>query len=153
MRISCWRWFVQINWRWMFAVCLTMSAPHSQAFEAPKSIEGVTTVTSFQLLELLQSNPNIVLIDVRAPVSYQRFKSIPGSINIPFGQGYETSTQVELIQSRWPNRATPLAVYCNGVSCRRSSTAARALTKAGYTQIYWFREGAKSWRSLRLPLQ
>jgi rhodanese-related sulfurtransferase len=44
-----------------------------------------------------------------------------------------------------------LITYCNGPRCWRSFKAAVSLTKMGYTNVSWMRDGIPAWKSAGLP--
>ncbi len=69
--------------------------------------------------------PGAVLIDVREPGEYAGDR-IPGSVNIPLGTIPDSAKLPK-------EKDTPLYVYCR--SGARSSSAARKLAAAGYTNV------------------
>ncbi len=66
-----------------------------------------------------------VLLDVRTPQEFHQ-GHVPGSLNIPL-------QELNRITAAVPDPTTPLFVYCQ--SGGRSSQAAAALQRAGYTTV------------------
>lgn len=85
--------------------------------------------------KLLDSDEEIVLIDVRTPAEYAE-KHIPASTLIPVDQIEKE------VPSKISNKDTQIIVYCRSGS--RSVAAAKALVNMGYTNVYNL-GGINSW--------
>jgi len=85
----------------------------------------------------LRARPGAVVLDVREPDEYEQ-GAIPGAVHIPRGQ-LESN-----IESRVPDRATPLVVYCAGGT--RSAFAAKTLAELGYTDVVSVAGGFNKWK-------
>src|SRR5947209_11882455 len=79
-----------------------------------------------------------VVLDVREPDEYEQ-GALPGAIHIP--RGHLESK----IESRIPNRETPVLVYCAGGS--RSAFAAKTLGELGYTNVLSMAGGFNKWKN------
>jgi len=79
-----------------------------------------------------------VVLDVREPDEYEQ-GALPGAIHIPRGH---LESKVE---SRIPNRDTPVLVYCAGGS--RSAFAAKTLGELGYTNVLSMAGGFDKWKN------
>jgi phage shock protein E len=78
-------------------------------------------------LQLLASDPNIVLLDVREYNEYV-LKHIEGSVLMPL------SIIDFSLEKTYPNKDTIFIVYCH--SGNRSVEAIKIMLEAGYTNIY-----------------
>lgn len=78
-----------------------------------------------------------LVLDVREPDEYVQ-GAIPGALHIPRGM-LETS-----IESRVPDKSTPIVVYC-GVGVR-SALAAKSLAELGYRQVVSLAGGFNRWK-------
>ena len=97
---------------------------------------GVREVDTATADELRQQAGAVVL-DVREPDEYEQ-GAIPGALHIARGT-LETS-----IESRVPDKATPLVVHCaSGV---RSAFAAKTLADLGYTDVVTVAGGFNKWK-------
>ncbi len=76
-------------------------------------------------VERFRQTKGAVLLDVRDPSEY-RSGHIPGSINIPLGN-------ITAAAGKIPDHSTKIFTYC--LSGGRSSSAAGALRKMGYTDV------------------
>mgnify|MGYP001034907109 CR=1 FL=1 len=86
-----------------------------------------TDISPEEAKKRLDSEKNIVLLDVREPSEYTE-KHIPGSVLIPVG------TIEKEAPSKLTDKDAPIFVYCR--SGRRSVTASEALVGLGYTEVY-----------------
>lgn len=89
-------------------------------------------ITKEELLDMVKTNPDIVLLDVR---SEQEFREghLNKAINIP---SYEIYTKVQEVIK---DKRTVIIVYCQiGV---RSKKAIKILKKLGYKNLYNLKDG------------
>ena len=91
-----------------------------------------------QLGPLRAANLSVVLVDVREDNEWNRSR-IPGAIHV--GRGVlEVS-----IESRIPQKAAPVVVYCQSGS--RSAVAADVLAKMGYTNVWSLAGGMTAYQA------
>jgi rhodanese-related sulfurtransferase len=55
---------------------------------------------------------------------------------------------IEQILQSYPDRATPIVVYCNGPYCGKSKRTAQSLFEKGYTNVRRYQLGLPVWRAL-----
>ena len=93
-----------------------------------------------------------ILADSSGPVLDVRFVQeyaiahIPGSINI-----YEK--EIEIVAQRFPDKATPIVLYCNGPFCGKSKRVSAELLKLGYSNVKRYQLGLPIWRALGNTVQ
>ena len=93
-----------------------------------------------------------ILADSSGPVLDVRFVQeyaiahIPGSINI-----YEK--EIETVAQRFPDKATPIVLYCNGPFCGKSKRVSAELLKLGYSNVKRYQLGLPIWRALGNTVQ
>ena len=93
-----------------------------------------------------------ILADSSGPVLDVRFVQeyaiahIPGSINI-----YEK--EIETVAQRFPDKATPSVLYCNGPFCGKSKRVSAELLKLGYSNVKRYQLGLPIWRALGNTVQ
>jgi phage shock protein E len=85
------------------------------------------TISPKQAKERLDSNENVLLLDVRTQAEFED-SHVPGSILIPVDQ---LRNKAETILT---NKDTPIFVICRSGS--RSKTATRTLLSLGYQDVY-----------------
>jgi rhodanese-related sulfurtransferase len=119
---------------------------HAQA-EAivQESIAGTTKISAEELIDLAQTEPQLIIIDSRKHSDHIK-GHIEGSINLP-----DTETTAQSLASHIPGKSTPVIFYCNGIRCARSAAAAKIAVAAGYSKIYWFRGGWEEWTEKGYP--
>lgn len=108
--------------------------------EAKSRIREVNIV---QFQTLRAATPSPVLVDVREDNEWNRSR-IPGAIHV--GRGV---LEVN-IESRIPQKSTPIIVYCQGGG--RSAVAADVLGKMGYTNVSSLAGGFAAYQAAGLPV-
>jgi rhodanese-related sulfurtransferase len=92
---------------------------------------------------LQKASPSPVLVDVREDTEWDKSR-IPGAIHV--GRGV---LEVN-IESRVPQKSTPIVVYCQGGG--RSAVAADVLAKMGYTNVSSLAGGLAAYQAAGLPV-
>jgi rhodanese-related sulfurtransferase len=128
------------------AACFPGSASAVEKPYAPEKIPGATSVFAEEVVDLILSNPELIIIDSRKKTEYIK-GHIEGAINI-----LNTELMLEDLEVIAPDRGRALLFYCNGVRCLRSSDAINKAVEWGYTNIFWFRGGWNEWTDKRLPV-
>lgn len=107
-------------------------------------VPHIREVFPWDVLEEIESNPDIVLLDVRCPMEFQNMH-IEKSINVPRGVletsidwGYE-QTLPELVEARDKR----VVVICR--SGKRSVLAAYTLQLMGFNNVVSMKTGLRGW--------
>jgi len=117
----------------------------SSAPKSPESIEGTTKVTAEGFIELVESQPDLIVIDSRIPGDRKQ-GYVEGSISLP-----DIDTTCETLAKNIPEKSSAALFYCNGVKCGRSAKAVKVALSCGYSKIYWFRGGFEEWLAKGYP--
>jgi rhodanese-related sulfurtransferase len=129
-----------------FALLIFSSLVVAEKKDVPETLEGTTKVTAEEVIELVESMDDLVVIDARK--SSDREKGwIEGSVGLP-----NTETNAASLAKALPTKSTPVLFYCNGVKCGRSFESAKIAIAEGYSKIYWFRGGMEEWEGKGLPV-
>lgn len=113
---------------------------------APDSIPGAVIVSAEQVVELILAKPDLVIIDSRKKSEFTK-GHIEGAVNF-----LNTELTRADLESRIPDKATPILFYCNGERCLRSTDSIHKALDWGYRNLFWFRGGWKEWTDKRLPV-
>lgn len=113
---------------------------------APEQIPGAIRISAEQVVDLILSTPNLVVIDSRVMDEYAK-GHIEGAISL-----LDTQMSEDILAEYVPDKATPLLFYCNGERCMRSGNACIKALAWGYSKVYWFRGGWKQWQAKELPV-
>ena len=113
---------------------------------APDAVSGTILVNAEQAVEIILSNPKLVVIDARHDEEYAK-GHIEGAVNL-----LDSELTPEMLALHAASKDTPLLIYCNGERCLRSSNAAKKAVAWGYRKIYWFRGGWNEWIEKKLPI-
>ena len=125
----------------LLALCLGASSSllaESSEWRSPLTVEGTQTISLEQAKEY--HGIGMVFIDVRSPRQYNK-RHIPGAINLFIKDEFTEANLLKHVK-----KDTPFAIYCNGIHCSLSYKAAEKAVAWGFTQIKYFREGARAWR-------
>ena len=109
-------------------------------------------ISTTELASLL--NSGAAILDVRS-VKECAIAHIPGSRCMP-GVVRSDGTfgdHIDQIIQTYPDRATPIVVYCNGPLCGKSKRTAQSLAEKGYTNVRRYQLGLPVWRALGNTVQ
>jgi thioredoxin len=93
--------------------------------------------------EKMKATPNAVLLDVRTPEEFSK-ENIEGALLADWNSD-DFQRRIEAI-----DKNAPVFVYC--LSGGRSSSAAAAMRKQGYKEVYELQGGMLKWKSAGLPV-
>ncbi|MGD8560098.1 MAG: rhodanese-like domain-containing protein [Gammaproteobacteria bacterium] len=115
------------------------------AEKSPESIKGTTKVTAEGFIELVDTIPELIVIDSRIRGDRKQ-GYVEGSVSLP-----DVETTCDTLSDTIPQKSSPTLFYCNGVKCGRSAKAVKVALSCGYTNIYWFRGGFEEWLAKGYP--
>lgn len=126
--------------------------------ETPQEIPGVKTVSAWQTGCLINTFKDKLVRIAAMPVD----EAIPGSYSVGWagsGGTYDDKVQaaIETVARTLTlggegYKGRPILVYCHHVKCRLSYNALLRLKHAGFTQLYWLRNGTKEWKAKGMTL-
>ncbi len=101
-----------------------------------------------------------VLVDTRRANEYAE-KSIKGAKSVPYdpeksaktSDGVFDSSLDKFDLSQFPDKNAHIVMFCNSGTCFKSYKAAVVAAKAGYTNVYWYRDGLPDWTARKLPTE
>lgn len=119
----------------------------------PTSIPGARVIKTLELKALLESNHNVIVVDV---LDSKTRKSIPGALWMPGagdGQFFAAeksrfSTALEKLTSG--DKTRPIVFLCFNSECWLSYNASLHALEAGYKDVIWYRGGTNSWTGASL---
>jgi len=132
----------------MFAVSVLLFSQVASAEKplAPPSIEGAITVSAEQLVDMIVNDETLVVVDARKNTEFAK-GHIEGAVFL-----LDTEMTEEKLAAAVASKSTPVAFYCNGPRCMRSSNSAKMALSWGYDKVYWFRGGWKEWVDQEMPI-
>src|SRR2546426_9723371 len=91
------------------------------------------------------------------PSAADRFSTFVSARNTQSRTSLEALTftrrRSEMITQRFPDKATPIVLYCNGPFCGKSKRVSAELLKLGYTNVKRYQLGLPIWRALGHTVQ
>jgi rhodanese-related sulfurtransferase len=133
--------FVQNNW--MLIAVFVLSGGMLLLPLVQRRFSSVKDVTSAEATQLLNRR-NAVLLDVREPNEFVGGR-LPNALHIPLSQLAGRTSELAKLVSR------PVVAYCD--TGRKSASAAGALAKAGFQEIYSLHGGLAAWKKDGLPVE
>lgn len=115
--------------------------------EAPMQIDGATTVDAEGIFELVESKPELVILDNRREGDYEA-GHIEGAVRLLDTDITDESVLAEAV----PSKDTPVLFYCNGLSCGRAANAVEKAVEWGYSDVYYYALGMTEWNEQGLPV-
>ena len=115
------------------------------ADKSPETIDGTTKVSAEGFIELVDSVPDLIVIDSRIPGDRKQ-GYVEGSISLP-----DVETNCKTLATNIPSKKSAALFYCNGVKCGRSAKAIKIALSCGYNNVYWFRGGFEEWLAKGYP--
>ncbi len=128
------------------SLCLVVtSSAGAEEAATPLAIEGVTSVSAEELIQLAETKPDLIIIDAR--IEKDRVHGyIQGSVSLP-----NTTTDCNSLGRVLKSKNTPTVYYCNGPKCGRSAKSIYIAKECGYQNIYWYRGGFEDWENKGYP--
>jgi rhodanese-related sulfurtransferase len=126
----------------------------AHAADTPESLDGAKLVSAEDVAKLRTSG--VMIVDTRVAAEYAE-GHIKGAVNIPYREKSAKAADFDASQdefnlSKLPSdKAAPVVIYCNGPECWKSFKGSKAVIKAGYTNVHWYRLGFPEWKSKGQP--
>jgi PQQ-dependent catabolism-associated CXXCW motif protein len=137
---------------WGVEATTTTKTPPYHA-PTPTSIPGARVIKTLELNALLETNKNVVVIDV---LSSKTRKTIPGAFWMPDGgdgpffaaESSKFSTALDKLTGG--DKTRPLVFLCISSECWLSYNASLHALEVGYKDVIWYRGGTNSWEEANL---
>jgi len=100
-------------------------------------------VGNLEATRLINSS-NAVLVDLREPKEYEG-GHLPNAVHIPLSQLESRGSELSKVVGR------PVVAYC--MTGNRGRSAAGALARLGFTEIYALTGGFRGWKDAGLPVE
>ena len=127
------------------SVLLVMTSGSVLAKESPATIEGAKTVNASEAKALFDKG--VLFVDVRSDKDWAAGR-IPDAVHIELKK-----VLTEATLSKEAKKADPIVIYCNGVSCMRSSKASTKAVGWGFTNVHYYRLGFPDWKAAGYPTE
>jgi len=136
------------------------NVPRTDTYHAPTplTVPGGKVIRTQELKLLLETNRNVVVIDVLNSKSNKDRKTIPGAVWMPgLGDGQLIGPDKERMAAAMArltggSKDRPVVFLCLNSQCWFSYNAILNAVEAGYTDLYWYRGGSDAWYGANLPI-
>jgi len=141
--------------RSLLVVTMSLLSWTVAAQETPTQAPAGVKLIEAAEVQALQAK-GAVLVDTRASNEFADM-TIKGAVSVPYNPeksakavGFDPKDdKFEL--AKLPNKDAHIVTFCNSGTCWKSYKAAIALAKAGYKNVYWYRNGMPDWKARKLP--
>lgn len=126
--------------------------PHAPT---PTSILGARTIKTLELRALLETNRNVLVVDV---LDSKTRKSVPGAFWLSgagggqFFAAEKSRFATALEKLTGGDKSRPLVFLCISSECWLSYNASLHAIEAGYKDVIWYRGGTNAWTGASLEL-
>ena len=143
----------------LFWILAALSLSGANVFAAkvltPETITNIPTVDTGWVKANMKG---AVIIDTRKKAEYVE-GHVPGALLLTYrGQRKVKVPDFDASKDRFNTKKIPgdkntsLIIYCQGPYCWKSYKAAVVLHRAGYKNVYWYRNGYPGWKKAGLPI-
>lgn len=125
--------------------------------DTPSSVEGATVITVDQAKALLDTKA-ATFFDMRNPLNFGK-GHLPGATLIAYREKSAFAPDFDAIQDSFELAKLPtdknatIVLYSDGPKGWKSYKAAVLAVKAGYTKVFWMRDGFAAWTNRGLPIE
>lgn len=127
------------------AVVLMMALPMAQAAESPATVAGATTIDGAKAKALFDKG--VVFVDMRTDKDWGAGR-IPGAVHLELSKVFSDASLGAKVK-----KDQDVVMYCNGVSCLRSSEASAKAVGWGYKKVHYYRLGFPDWKAAGYPVE
>ncbi len=115
--------------------------------EMPAQLPGVKIITTAELKRWMDHGKKFILLDNRIKEQYdaERIKGAKWLLADHLLADPSLLNQFK--------KDDVIVNYCNGVLCWRSPAVAEMMVKAGFKNVYWYREGLPDWKKMKYPTE
>jgi rhodanese-related sulfurtransferase len=99
-----------------------------------------------------------VIVDTRRASEYAE-GTIKGAINVPYDPEKSVKdvafdpAQDKFDIAKFTDKNKDIVTFCNSGACWKSYKAAVVLSKAGFKNVHWYRNGFPDWKARKLPAE
>jgi len=129
----------------LITVLMMMAMGAAFAKESPVTVNGAKTVNAAEAKALFDKG--VLFVDVRSNKDWAAGR-IPDAVHIELKKVFSEATL-----TKETKKSDPVVIYCNGVSCLRSSKASAKAVSWGFSDVYYFRLGLPSWKAAGYPTE
>lgn len=133
-----------LKYTFLFVLMFTLNA--AAELDAPIHIDGAVTVTPGEIFQHLEARPEMVFIDTRRRVDYDR-GHIKGAIQL-----LTSTLDRDRLKEIVPEKKTPILFYCQGPGCKRAEVGVEKALAYGYKHVFYYYGGLEDWKLHGYPL-
>ena len=132
------------------------SAAYASA-ETPAAAPAGVTLVDAKTVQNLQAK-GATIVDTRKASEFGE-GTIKGAISVPYDPEKSAkaadfdASQDKFDMGKLSDKNAVIVVFCNSGTCFKSYKAAVVLSKNGYKNVNWYRDGFPDWKARKLPTE
>lgn len=129
----------------------------SYAAETPTTAPAGINLVDAKAVQDLQAK-GATIVDTRKASEFGE-GSIQGAISVPYDPEKSAkaadfdASQDKFDMGKLKDKDAVIVVFCNSGTCFKSYKAAVVLSKNGYKNVNWYRDGFPDWKARKLPTE
>jgi len=135
--------FFADNYNWVPLLALILSGTLWLWLTVRQRWSPVREIGALEATQLINRR-DALMLDLREPKDYAGGR-VPNAMHLPQSQLASRAHELEKLTAR------PVIAYCE--RGQRSRTAAAALTRLGFAEVYTLRGGLRAWSEAGLPVE
>lgn len=143
--------------RLLLVISISLFSWMAAAQETPAQPPAGVKLVEAAEVQALQGK-GAMLVDTRASAEFAEM-TIKGAISVPYNPeksakavGFDPKDD-KFDLGKLANKDAHIVLFCNSGTCWKSYKGAVALAKAGYKNVYWYRNGMPDWKARKLPTE
>lgn len=145
------------EFRFLLVILMSLFSALAVAQETPTQAPAGVKLVEAAEVQALQAK-GATLVDTRVAAEFAE-ATIKGAISVPYNPeksakavGFDPKDD-KFDLGKLTNKDAHVVLFCNSGTCWKSYKAAVAMAKAGYKNVYWYRNGMPDWKARKLPTE
>jgi len=141
----------------LVSACFLVGSGGALAQETPTAAPaGVKLVEAAAVVDLQKQGA--VLVDTRKTIEFSE-ATIKGAISVPYDPEVSAkdanfdASKDKFNLAKLADKNAHIVLFCNSGTCWKSYKGAAVLAKAGYKNVYWYRNGFPDWKARKFPTE
>lgn len=138
-------WLALLSVLTILLLSTTSASAEDSGWRSPETVDGTTLINTAEARQAFEKG--MKFIDVRS-LRYFNKRHIPGAYHLDLKTDFTEENLEKIIR-----KDEAAIIYCNGPHCSLSYRASKKAVQWGFTNLYYYREGFRTWRKSGNPIE